>query len=359
METKELGTKVCPRCKLEQALDEFTRDKSRPDGRETYCRTCKRAYRADRYETHHEEILARGNEYNQRPEVKKHKQEYERQPEVRARRRAQGKTPESRQRERERGQTPEAKTKQKEYDRAHNQLPESKDSHREQVKRYAAGHPEWLFVQRAKLRAKKKGVPFALQPEDITIPTVCPVLGLPLEVGTKAKTDHSPSIDEIVPGIGYVAGNVAIISDRANHVKNDGSAKEHRAIAAWMDTRLFNRAWVPPTRRASTSKEKRVVTSAKQRAKKKGLSFDLRLEDIEFPEQCPVFGVPLVGGSRHKHDSAPSLDRIDATKGYTLDNVAIISHRANFVKSNGTAEEHRKIADWIDKMTTQSPKTVV
>ena len=107
-------------------------------------------------------------------------------------------------------------------------------------------------------------------------------------------------------------------------------------------------------------KERRVVNSARQRAEGKGIFFDLRLEDLEFPERCPIFDVPFESGTRHSHDNAPSLDRIDATKGYTLDNVAIICHRANFIKSDGTAEEHLKIADWIDQKTLpQNTKTVI
>ena len=78
------------------------------------------------------------------------------------------------------------------------------------------------------------------------------------------------------------------------------------------------------------------------------------LETIEPPEYCPVSGVKLnysgtgtEGWSRG--EDSPSIDQVDAGKGYTIDNIAIMSWRANRIKNDGTAEEHRQIADFIDK----------
>lgn len=45
----------------------------------------------------------------------------------------------------------------------------------------------------------------------------------------------SPSIDRIVPELGYVPGNIAIISWRANDLKKDATADEMRRIADWID----------------------------------------------------------------------------------------------------------------------------
>lgn len=352
--------KRCPKCGQYKPLDEFNSDASRGDGKMVYCKECKRAYSEIHYKTHHEEILERGKEYNHRPEVKKRKQLYERQPEVRKRRREQDRRPARQQRKRELKQTPEAKAKRREYDKIHNQLPEVKKAHRNQMRQYTIDHPEWAIVQRGKQRAKKKGVPFGLKPEDIVIPAECPILGIELKIGAEEKTGQSPSLDEIIPGLGYVVENFAIISDRANTIKNSGTSEEHRKIADWMKNRTSGKIEITGSHKASTSKERRVVNSARQRAKGKGIFFDLRLEDLEFPERCPIFDVPFESGTRHSHDNAPSLDRIDATKGYTLDNVAIICHRANFIKSDGTAEEHLKIADWIDQKTLpQNTKTVI
>jgi hypothetical protein len=86
-------------------------------------------------------------------------------------------------------------------------------------------------------------------------------------------------------------------------------------------------------------------------ARRDGIPFSLTAKDINIPEFCPVLGIRLspVGSHRRSgnRDSAPSIDRIDASKGYVPGNVAVISNRANVIKSYGTAEEHEKIAAWM------------
>ena len=92
----------------------------------------------------------------------------------------------------------------------------------------------------------------------------------------------------------------------------------------------------------------------RSRAKMKGIPFSLDFKDIAIPERCPIFNTLLVfgdGKGRGRLDNSPSLDRIDNTKGYVPGNVAVISGRANKIKNAGTAEEHRKIAEYIDHHT--------
>lgn len=45
-----------------------------------------------------------------------------------------------------------------------------------------------------------------------------------------AARPASPSLDKIIPSLGYVPGNVRIISARANLLKNDATVDELRAI---------------------------------------------------------------------------------------------------------------------------------
>jgi len=81
------------------------------------------------------------------------------------------------------------------------------------------------------MRAKKRGVPFDLTVEDIVIPSHCPCLNIPLKKGIGERTDNSPSIDCIIPELGYVKTNVQVISWRANHLKSDGTREELRKVA--------------------------------------------------------------------------------------------------------------------------------
>lgn len=91
--------------------------------------------------------------------------------------------------------------------------------------------------------------------------------------------------------------------------------------------------------------------AAKERAIKKGLPFDIDLEDIVIPEVCPVLGFPidLELGRGRRQPNSPSLDKFIPEKGYTKGNVAVISWRANWLKSNGTTEEWLKIAEWCQQ----------
>jgi hypothetical protein len=92
----------------------------------------------------------------------------------------------------------------------------------------------------------------------------------------------------------------------------------------------------------------RIYAYAKNSAKIRQVEFSIDKEDIQIPELCPIFGIPLirVGGART--DNTPSIDRIDPSKGYVKGNVWIISWLANRIKTNATPSQLRRIADAIE-----------
>lgn len=98
--------------------------------------------------------------------------------------------------------------------------------------------------------------------------------------------------------------------------------------------------------------ERNLLYAAKDRSKKKNLPFDLTLEDIKIPDVCPVLGIPIikVDFQNPRSDNAPSIDRFDNTKGYTKDNVNIISLRANKIKNHGSIEDFEKIIKWMKEV---------
>ena len=92
--------------------------------------------------------------------------------------------------------------------------------------------------QNAKRSAKKKNLPFNLTPEyvaSLELPKRCPVLGI--EISPKpygeGRDDGTPSLDKFYPELGYVKGNVQIISWKANALKRDGTPEEWEKIAKW------------------------------------------------------------------------------------------------------------------------------
>ena len=91
----------------------------------------------------------------------------------------------------------------------------------------------------------------------------------------------------------------------------------------------------------------RLLNSARARSRKYGYEFNLTEDDIILPRYCPLLGIEMFvtesrKGSKH---SSFSLDRIDSSKGYTKDNVWVISMKANSMKSDSNYEDFKKMAD--------------
>jgi len=90
------------------------------------------------------------------------------------------------------------------------------------------------MLRAARKRSKESNVPFALTREDIVIPKGCPVLGIKLQLFGKRGSPHSPTLDRTIPSLGYVQGNVSVISHRANRIKTDASLAELRKVCDWL-----------------------------------------------------------------------------------------------------------------------------
>lgn len=94
---------------------------------------------------------------------------------------------------------------------------------------------EYRMYAHAKKRAQEQCIPFTITLDDIIIPEFCPVLGVRLECNTGSAGWNSPSLDKLIPSLGYVKGNINVISQRANTLKSDAHAKELRAVADWLE----------------------------------------------------------------------------------------------------------------------------
>lgn len=94
---------------------------------------------------------------------------------------------------------------------------------------YRRKYPERSMWMQARSRARKKSLPFDIEVDDIVIPALCPVLGIELQ-GFVGNFDSSPSLDRIDNSKGYVKGNIAVISLRANRLKRDATIDELRRV---------------------------------------------------------------------------------------------------------------------------------
>lgn len=67
------------------------------------------------------------------------------------------------------------------------------------------------------------------------IPETCPVLGIPLFPGIGRGPQHNaPTLDRIVPDLGYVPGNIRVMSHLANSMKRDATPEQLRTFAEWV-----------------------------------------------------------------------------------------------------------------------------
>ena len=90
-------------------------------------------------------------------------------------------------------------------------------------------------------RAKKKGMEADFKHlVSLSCPAICPALGSPISFGTPKGTpsENVASFDRIDSRLGYVSGNVQIISYLANAMKNRATRDQLDSFANWiMETR--------------------------------------------------------------------------------------------------------------------------
>ncbi len=95
-------------------------------------------------------------------------------------------------------------------------------------------NPEIFMLRNAKARALAKNLDFNIEIEDITIPEFCPILGIKLEISEGAPSSSSPSLDRIIPELGYTKGNVRVISNLANSMKANATIDQLIKFANWV-----------------------------------------------------------------------------------------------------------------------------
>lgn len=176
--------KVCKICEKTLSEDLFNRNKTKKDGLEIYCKNCSKIKSQKAYEKGKDKYLTRNKQryLDNREEILKDSAEY--------------------------------------------------------YKKIKSTKPELLLLRSAKHRAKAGNFPINITIEDIKIPEFCPILKIKLEVSTENATHNSPSLDKIVPELGYVKGNVQVISNLANTMKWNATFEQLINFAEWVNKEI-------------------------------------------------------------------------------------------------------------------------
>jgi hypothetical protein len=94
---------------------------------------------------------------------------------------------------------------------------------------------DWLGwkLSSHKQSALNRGFEFSITKGDLTLPEYCPILGIKLDYMKSIQGPDSPSLDRIDSTLGYIPGNVWVISHKANAMKNSATIEELRLFGMW------------------------------------------------------------------------------------------------------------------------------
>ena len=87
---------------------------------------------------------------------------------------------------------------------------------------------------------------------------------------------------------------------------------------------------------------KEIYNSLKGSAKRRNIDFSLtmtELNELTFPLTCPILGIPLRYNKGQAQDNSISIDRIDSSRGYEIENIIVVSWRANRLKNNASTKD--------------------
>ena len=155
----------------------------------------------------------------------------------------------------------------------------------------------------------------------------------------------------------YVKSEKCVLCNALNWQRNKNNTlprlKREKYNLENREVRLSReRAWAKNWRQENPILQ--ILKSAKDRAKKKGLEFNLVESDIVIPKYCPVFPeIELCKSDGKISDNSPTLDRIDNNKGYITDNVKVISFKANRLKGNGTVELFKRLIEYHESSSQE------
>ena len=174
-----MNTKVCNSCNLELDLSYFHKSKATKSGLCGECKDCGKERKRKQYLENREEILAKSREKYARGEVTKKPLTQEQRKRLNSR-----------------------------------------------IRQLRREDPTKFLLSECRGRAKEKGIDFSITLDDLVYTGICPILHTPLTVGNGKLSDNSPTIDRLDNSLGYVKGNVWIVSYLANRMKSSATKEQ-------------------------------------------------------------------------------------------------------------------------------------
>jgi hypothetical protein len=98
---------------------------------------------------------------------------------------------------------------------------------------------------------------------------------------------------------------------------------------------------------------KYLAKSARIRAKKYRVPFTITYKDIIIPDICPILGIEIKHNIDKMAGNSITLDRIIPEKGYTPENIIVVSLRANLIKTNASIEEILKVGNFYKRLLNE------
>jgi len=151
---------------------------------------------------------------------------------------------------------------------------------------------------------------------------------------------HGHKADRLVSNRSCIkCGSKRAMAWASNHAEKLNKRKRMSRTEYPEKVRGYERA------RYQTDPRQKMLSAAKQRAAKRGVRFELTLDDIVIPAACPLLGILITIGDGVMNDNSPSLDRIRNEAGYIPGNVIVVSHLANRCKGSLRADDLIKLAN--------------
>lgn len=95
-----------------------------------------------------------------------------------------------------------------------------------------------VMVKSARQRAAKTGLDFRITADDVPLDDCCPICRVAFHKKPQARMpsseQNSPSLDRVIPALGYVPGNVAVICRDCNSKKGGASLEELERIVKFI-----------------------------------------------------------------------------------------------------------------------------